>query len=73
MAGLSNIKNQALAERIADHLFQHILDEGMKIGTKLPNEFELANHFGVSRGTIRVAVRLLAARGVLRVKHDSGS
>ena len=39
MAGMSNIKNQALAERIADHLFQHILDEGMKIGTKLPNEF----------------------------------
>ena len=31
MAGMSNIKNQALAERIADHLFQHILDEGMKI------------------------------------------
>ena len=73
MAGMSNIKNQALAERIADHLFQHILDKGMKIGTKLPNEFELANHFGVSRGTIREAVRLLVSRGILRVKHGSGT
>ena len=73
MAGMSNIKNHALAERIEDHLFQYILDAGLKIGTKLPNEFELANHFGVSRGTIREAVRLLVARGVLRVKHGSGT
>ena len=28
MEGISNIKNQALAERIEDHLFQYILDEG---------------------------------------------
>ena len=73
MEGISNIKNQALAERIEDHLFQYILDEGMKIGTKLPNEYELADRFGASRGTIREAVRLLAARGVLRVKHGSGT
>lgn len=59
MAGLTNIKNQALTERIEDHLFQYILDERLAVGAKLPNEYELADRFGVSRGTIREAVKLL--------------
>ena len=55
MAGLTNIKNQALTERIEDHLFQYILDERLAVGAKLPNEYELADRFGVSRGMIREA------------------
>ena len=73
MAGLTNIKNQALTERIEDHLFQYILDGHLAVGAKLPNEYELADRFGVSRGTIREAVKLLVSRGVLRVKHGSGT
>ena len=73
MVGLTNIKNQALTERIEDHLFQYILDERLAVGAKLPNEYELADRFGVSRGTIREAVKLLVSRGVLRVKHGSGT
>ncbi len=73
MAGLTNIKNQALTECIEDHLFQYILDERLAVGAKLPNEYELADRFGVSRGTIREAVKLLVSRGVLRVKHGSGT
>lgn len=73
MTGLTSIKNQALTERIEERLFQYILEEKLKIGTKLPNEYELADRFGVSRGTIREAVRLLVSRGILRVKHGSGT
>ena len=37
MAGLTNIKNQALTERIEDHLFQYILDEnGNKVTQAAP-------------------------------------
>lgn len=64
MAGLTNIKNQALTERIEDHLFQYILDEHLAVGAKLPNEYELADRFGVSRGTIREAVKLLAYEAI---------
>ena len=39
MAGLTNIKNQALTERIEDHLFQYILDGHLAVGAKLPNEY----------------------------------
>ena len=61
MAGLTNIKNQALTERIEDHLFQYILDERLAVGAKLPNEYELADRFGVSRGTIRESLMPLKA------------
>ena len=64
MAGLTNIKNQALTERIEDHLFQYILDERLAVGAKLPNEYELADRFGVSRGTIREAVKLLVYEAI---------
>ena len=76
MAGLTNIKNQALTERIEDHLFQYILNERLAVGAKLPNEYELADRFG-ARAMVGVgigeAVKLLVSRGVLRVKHGSGT
>lgn len=73
MGELSSIKNQALTERIEDRLFQYILDQKLPVGTKLPNEYQLASLFGVGRGTIREAVKMLASRGILRVKHGSGT
>ena len=73
MSELSSIKSQALTERIEERLFAYILDNHLKVGAKLPNEHELAAHFEVSRGTVREAVKLLVSRGVLRVKHGSGT
>lgn len=73
MGGLSSIRNKALTERIEERLFQYILDEKLPIGAKLPNEYQLAALFNVGRGTIRDAVKLLASRGVLQVKHGSGT
>nr|WP_312635525.1 FadR/GntR family transcriptional regulator [Oscillibacter sp.] len=73
MGELSSIKTRALTERIEEKLFQYILDEGLPIGTKLPNEYQLADRFDVGRGTIREAVKLLVSRGVLHVKHGSGT
>ena len=35
MAELTNIKNQALTERIEDHLFQYILDGHLAVGAQL--------------------------------------
>lgn len=37
------------------------------MGDRLPNEFELAEMFGVGRSTIREAVKGLVTKGVLQV------
>lgn len=73
MEELSNLKNKLLTERIEERLFQYILENNLSIGAKLPNEYELADQFGVGRSTIREAVKLLVSKGILQVKRGSGT
>jgi Transcriptional regulators len=44
-----------------------------KVGQRLPSEYELAKYFGVSRETLRAAVKLLEQEGKLLVKHGVGT
>lgn len=73
MEELSDIKNKLLTERIEEQIFQYVMQESLSIGTKLPNEYALADRFGVGRSTIREAVKLLVSKGVLQVKRGSGT
>lgn len=73
MNELSNIKSKVLAEQVQEQIYQFILDHSYGIGMKLPNEFELADRFGVGRSTIREAVKLLISRGILEVRRGSGT
>lgn len=54
------------ASSVADHLAAHILEQ-LAPGSSLPSEAELAQHYQVSRLTIREAVKLLAGRGLLEL------
>lgn len=49
------------------------VDEKYHPGDKLPNETTLANELGVSRSTIRTAVRYLVGQGVLEIKIGLGT
>ncbi|SEE72344.1 FadR/GntR family transcriptional regulator [Ruania alba] len=40
---------------------------------RLPSESELCERFGVSRGSLREAIRMLSALGVLDTRHGSGT
>ena len=73
MKGLSNIKSKLLAEEIEERILQYIIQTPLEIGTKLPNEFELGERFGVGRSTIREAVKLLVSKGILEVRQGSGT
>ena len=73
MNKLTNIKSKLLAEQIEEQIYHYILDTPFKVGEKLPNEFALAKQFEVGRSTIREAVKILVSRGVLEVRHGSGT
>ncbi len=45
----------------------------LKQGDQLPSERELAEQFGVSRVVIRESIRNLQARGIVEVRHGSGT
>jgi GntR family transcriptional regulator, transcriptional repressor for pyruvate dehydrogenase complex len=53
-------------EQIADQLRELILTGRLEPGERLPTESELAASFGVSRATVREALRMLAAENLIR-------
>lgn len=73
MYQFEKIDKRLLGTQIEDALMDFILQEPVKIGEKIPNEFELAEKFGVGRSTIREAVKSLVSKGILEVKRGSGT
>jgi DNA-binding FadR family transcriptional regulator len=56
---------------IADALAQEIFEKGLEPGTPLATEAEMLNDFKVGRATLREALRLLEAEGLIVVRAGS--
>jgi GntR family transcriptional regulator, transcriptional repressor for pyruvate dehydrogenase complex len=50
-----------------------ISDEGLKVGDNLPTERELCERFQASRNTVREAMRILKAYGIVSVRPKVGA
>ena len=59
-------------EQVADQLRELILGGQLEQGARLPTETVLAAEFGVSRATVREALRLLAAQSLIRTAKGAG-
>lgn len=59
-------------EAVAARLREQILDGELPRGARLPNEVELADEFGVSRATVREALRVLTAQSLIRTAKGAG-
>ncbi|HEY3614790.1 MAG TPA: FadR/GntR family transcriptional regulator [Gaiellales bacterium] len=55
-------------EQVADQLLSMINSGELKPGDRLPSEAELAADFGVSRTTVREAMRILATRNLIQTR-----
>ena len=62
------ISPQRIFQEIADQLRRNISEGKLKPGDKLPAERELAQMFGVSRNTMREALRALELSGLIELK-----
>lgn len=62
-----------LGEIASEKIIKLIVDDNLKIGDKLPNEYELADKLGVGRSTIREAIKALVSRNILEIKRGSGT
>lgn len=60
------------SDYVARELADEIIATRMSPGTMLPAEREMTEALGVGRATLREALRLLEARGVLRMKVGPG-
>jgi DNA-binding FadR family transcriptional regulator len=60
------------AQRAIEHVKARIADGTFRPGDRLPAERDLAADAGVSRGSLREAVRALTALGVVEVRRGAG-
>lgn len=68
------MSRQNLSQQAAQRLYQEIVVERrLKPGEKLPNEVDLSQRLGVSRTTLREAIRDLTVQGVLEVRRGRGT
>jgi DNA-binding GntR family transcriptional regulator len=65
--------HSSLRHRIADELRERLETGEFLAGARLPSEPELARRLGVSRSSLRSAIALLEADGLLRRMHGSGT
>lgn len=67
-------RSPSLSDQTVDAIQQMILTERrFRPGDKLPNELELAEELGVSRITLREAIRVLCTRGFLEIQRGRGT
>ena len=62
-----------VSDLVADELESRILEGALKPGDRLPAERELALELGVSRPSLREAIRTLVSKGLLSTKHGGGT
>ncbi|MFD4876356.1 FadR/GntR family transcriptional regulator [Streptomyces sp. NPDC058420] len=60
-----------VADQIVEDLRRQILDGTLPDGSRLPSERELAAHYDVSGPTVREAIRVLTATGLVNTRNGS--
>lgn len=65
--------NATLSARIASDLRARIEAKEWSAGERMPGEHDLADHYEVSRATIRTALQDLESRGLTVTKHGLGT
>ena len=74
LVALTRIKNQeSLVNEIIIQLSQAILEGDFKPGDKLLSEAQLCEKLGVGRNSLREAIKMLNAIGVLETKRGQGT
>lgn len=68
-----SLRRQILHQVVQERIKRFIIDRGYQPGDPLPAEAELARELGVSRPSLREAMKALQAVGVVEPRHGSGT
>jgi DNA-binding FadR family transcriptional regulator len=60
------------SERVALDIVHDIVAQGLRTGDRLPLEASMVEQYGVSRASLREALRLLEVQGLIRLKPGPG-
>lgn len=65
-------RGSKLAETLAKKILKQICDDGMAVGSQLPSEVQMQADYGVGRGSLREALRILEVHGIIKLKAGIG-
>ena len=68
-----SLAHKSVVERITDQITNAIINGELKPGDKIPTEVELCESFGVGRNSVREAIKILEAYGVLEIRRADGT
>lgn len=71
-SALGRVGGLRVADRVVDELRAYIEQNGLDTGHKLPPERVFLEQLGVSRSSLREAVRVLSTLGIVEVRHGDG-
>ena len=69
----SGVATRRLHEQVLDALVERIVAGEFPVGASLPSEAELCELYNVSRSSVREALRVLAEKGMIEVRHGLGT
>ncbi len=67
------IGGKSVVEQIVDNITNAIINGELKPGDQIPTENELCVSMGVGRNSVREAIKILVAYGVLTIKRAEGT
>ena len=66
-------RRERLAQTVVSSMIDTVVSGAARVGAALPPEPALAESFGVSRSTVREAVKLLEAKGLVEIRRGLGT
>lgn len=73
LAQMSPLVKRSLVDQALDQLRFRITEGTWTVGQRLPTEPELSAELGISRNTVREAMRVLAFSGLIEIRQGDGS
>ncbi|GAA6179739.1 MULTISPECIES: FadR/GntR family transcriptional regulator [unclassified Shimia] len=70
---IEEIEPRSVVDDVVAQMRDLISERGLTVGDQLPTEKELCEIFGASRNTVREAMRILKAYGVVKVRQKIGA
>lgn len=66
-------KRESAVDIVVNSIKQLLIDRRLKPGNKLPTELEISEGLGVSRGSVREAMKILSAFGLIDIRVGNGT
>jgi GntR family transcriptional repressor for pyruvate dehydrogenase complex len=67
------IGNQSIVETIVSQISDAIITGQLRPGDKIPTEAEMMQSLGVGRNSVREAIKMLSALGVIEIRRGDGT